>query len=64
MDFSLCDMKVLLLSVSFNTLAILQITVMHNVLQPTSFIAGRANTSTHAIKTECKAVMQWNVNYE
>lgn len=51
-------MKVLLLSVSFNTLAILQITVMHNVLQPTSFIAGRANTSTHAIKTECKAVMQ------
>lgn len=58
MDFFLCDMKVLLLFVSFNPLAFLQITVMNNVLQPTSVIEGRSNTSVHVIETECKAAIQ------
>jgi len=58
MAFSICDMKVLLHSASFNPVAFLQITVINNLLQSTSVIEGRSNASAHVIETACKPIMQ------
>lgn len=57
-DFSPCDMKVLLPSVSFNPVAFLQITLMNNFLQSMSVIEGRSNASANVIETASMSVMQ------
>jgi hypothetical protein len=57
-DFSPCDVKVLILSVSFNPVAFLQITVINDFLQPMSVIEERCNASAHVTETGCMPVMQ------
>lgn len=51
-------MKVLLLSVSFNPVAFLQITVFNDFLQTMSVTEGRRNASAHVTETACMPVVQ------